>query len=376
MKEKKNFLQLIFEQVRVLNKTYGISVPLVLMCSFNTETETKKLVATAPDLDIICFNQHQFPRLDKTTLLPMAESKEAPGQYWYPPGHGDIFDSMYTSGVLDQLRSRGIEMIFISNVDNLGANLSPKLLVHLNKTPSDVMIELTRKTPADVKGGTIIRYKYDNPTPEKVFKDLEIAQVPPQYVSEFKSLRKFSLFNTLNLWVRLPFVAESLQAGRLQLDVIQNPKTMDGHPVLQLETAAGSIVSCSAKVDVVEVPRIRFIPTKTCADLSLVMSSFYQWDAESGTLKINPKRTFGSIPVISLGPAYGKLPDFHMRMPSVPAMDQLESLTVVGDVRFGANCELRGNVVIVADEGKTLFIPPGSVIDNCTITGSLRMIPR
>ena len=376
VKEKKSFLQLIFDQVRVLNKTFNCSVPLVLMNSFNTEAETKKFVAEAKDIDIICFNQHQFPRLDRETFLPMAQSKDAPGQFWYPPGHGDIFDSMLTSGTLDELRKRGIEMIFISNVDNLGANLSTKLLVHLNKSNNDVMIELTAKTPADVKGGTIIRYKFDNPTPEKVFKDLEIAQVPPQYVSEFKSLRKFSLFNTLNLWVRLPFVEEALKNGRLQLDVIQNPKVMDGHPVLQLETAAGSIVSCSARVDVVEVPRIRFIPTKTCADLSLVMSNFYIWDPETGTLQINPKRTFSSLPVISLGQGYSKLPEFRLRMPSIPAMDQLESLTVVGDVRFGAGVELRGNVVIVAEEGKTLFIPPGSIIDNVTVTGSLLFHPR
>lgn len=376
VKEKKSFLELTFDQIRVLNKTYGVSVPLVLMNSFNTEVETKKFVEKASDIEVLCFNQHQFPRLDQATLLPLAESKDAPGKFWYPPGHGDLYDSLLTSGTLDILRKRGIEVIFISNVDNLGACLEPKLLVHLLKSSADVMIENTAKTQADIKGGTIIRYRTGSSPSETMFKDLETAQVPKEYLGEFKSIRKFSLFNTGNLWVRLPFIEDALKKETLQLDVIRNPKVLDGRPILQLETAAGSIVSCSPNVEVIDVPRIRFIPTKTSADLALIMSSFYVWDAETGRLLINPQRNFHNIPVMSLGPCIAKMPDFVSHMPSVPAMDQLESLTVVGDVRFGEGIVLRGNVVIVADEGKTLFIPSGSVIDNATVTGSLRIVPR
>ena len=37
----------------------------------------------------------------------------------YPPGHGDLFDAMKNSGLLDTLLQAGKEYIFVSNVDNL-----------------------------------------------------------------------------------------------------------------------------------------------------------------------------------------------------------------------------------------------------------------
>ena len=42
---------------------------------------------------------------------------------WYPPGHGDLYESLYNSGLLEQLIEQGKEIIFISNIDNLGATV-------------------------------------------------------------------------------------------------------------------------------------------------------------------------------------------------------------------------------------------------------------
>jgi len=41
----------------------------------------------------------------------------------FPPGHGDLYESLDRSGLLDALISQGKEYIFISNVDNLGATV-------------------------------------------------------------------------------------------------------------------------------------------------------------------------------------------------------------------------------------------------------------
>jgi len=41
----------------------------------------------------------------------------------FPPGHGDVYESLYRSGVLDALIRQGKEYVFISNVDNLGATV-------------------------------------------------------------------------------------------------------------------------------------------------------------------------------------------------------------------------------------------------------------
>lgn len=45
-------------------------------------------------------------------------------------------------------------------------------------------MEVTDKTRADVKGGTLIQY-------QSKLTLLEIAQVPKDYVDEFKSISKF-----------------------------------------------------------------------------------------------------------------------------------------------------------------------------------------
>jgi len=47
---------------------------------------------------------------------------------WYPPGHGDVYESFYNSGVLQTLLENGKEYVFISNIDNLGATVDISIL--------------------------------------------------------------------------------------------------------------------------------------------------------------------------------------------------------------------------------------------------------
>ena len=61
---------------------------------------------------------------------------------------------------------------------------------------AEFIMEVTDKTKADVKGGTLIDY-------EGNIQLLEIAQVPSEHVEDFKSVRKFKIFNTNNLWINL-----------------------------------------------------------------------------------------------------------------------------------------------------------------------------
>ena len=47
---------------------------------------------------------------------------------WCPPGHGDLYTALVTSGLLKQLRERGIHYAFVSNADNLGAVIDANIL--------------------------------------------------------------------------------------------------------------------------------------------------------------------------------------------------------------------------------------------------------
>jgi len=61
-----------------LNKTYDVSVPLVLMNSFNTDEDTQKIVRKYKGLrvDIHTFNQSCFPRIQRDTYYPIAKTPD------------------------------------------------------------------------------------------------------------------------------------------------------------------------------------------------------------------------------------------------------------------------------------------------------------
>eukprot|EP00163_Fabomonas_tropica_P025356 TRINITY_DN437_c0_g1_i9.p1 TRINITY_DN437_c0_g1~~TRINITY_DN437_c0_g1_i9.p1 ORF type:complete len:422 (+),score=117.94 TRINITY_DN437_c0_g1_i9:122-1267(+) len=226
------FLDLIVQQIEALNSEYGVNVPLVLMNSFNTDRDTAAIVDKYKDrVRILTFNQSRYPRLRADNHMPVATSASDPMECWYPPGHGDCYQALKNSGVLDTLRAEGKKYLFFSNADNLGATVDLKILHSFASTGAEFFMELTDKTRADVKGGTLIRYKDS-------LKLLEVAQVPPEHVPEFKTITKFKVFNTNNLWVTLDAVAE--HADSLAMEVITNPKKYGDIPVIQLETAAGA----------------------------------------------------------------------------------------------------------------------------------------
>jgi UTP--glucose-1-phosphate uridylyltransferase len=99
------FLDLIVKQIENLNHTYGSDVPLVLMNSFNTHDDTLKIVQRYNDskLDVLTFNQSQYPRIVAEDLTPWPAKGKTDNAGWYPPGHGDVFPSLANSGKLDEL---------------------------------------------------------------------------------------------------------------------------------------------------------------------------------------------------------------------------------------------------------------------------------
>lgn len=216
-----SFLDLSVRQIEYLNRTYDVNVPFVLMNSFNTDEDTAAIIKKyeGHNIDILTFNQSRYPRVLKDSLLPAPRSNDSAQSDWYPPGHGDVFESLYNSGILDQLLDRGIEIIFLSNADNLGAVVDLRILQHMVETKAEYIMELTDKTKADVKGGTIIDY-------EGKARLLEIAQVPKQYVNEFKSIKKFKYFNTNNIWMNLRAIKRVVEANELEMEIIPNDKSI------------------------------------------------------------------------------------------------------------------------------------------------------
>lgn len=78
----------------------------------------------------------------------------------------------------------------------------------------------------------------------------------------------------------------------------------------------------------------------------------------------DPNRMFGSTPVIKLGDHFKKVANYQKRFKSIPNLLELDHLTVSGDVTFGRNVQLRGTVIVVANEGSKIDIADGSVLEN------------
>lgn len=370
VREGKSFLDLSVRQIEHLNRQYDVNVPFILMNSFNTDEDTQTIIKKyqSHNVTIKTFNQSRFPRVFKDSLLPVPKNVDDTIDCWYPPGHGDLFESITNSGILDELIAQGKEYLFVSNVDNLGAVVDLHILEHMIKTQSEYIMELTDKTRADVKGGTIIDY-------DGSVRLLEIAQVPKEHVEEFKSIKKFKYFNTNNLWINLKAIKRVVEDNELSMEIIPNNKSISvkGNEVgvLQLETAVGAAIRHFKNCHGVNVPRRRFLPVKTSSDLMLVKSDLYSMNR--GQLELSPLR-FGGAPLIKLGNHFKKVSDFQKHIPIIPKIVELDHLTITGNVTLGKNVTLKGTVIIVCEEGKKIEIPNGSELENVVITGSLSIL--
>ncbi|PSR79610.1 hypothetical protein PHLCEN_2v6911 [Hermanssonia centrifuga] len=339
VKEDMTFLDLIVRQVVHLNTTNHVDVPLILMTSFRTHDDTLRIIKQYANqsLRITTFCQSRYPRIYKQSFMPCPKSPDDDKDKWYPPGHGDLYKAMVNSGLLDQLLAEGKEYLFVSNSDNLGAVVDEKILQYMVDSNTDFLMEVTNKTRADVKGGTLIEY-------DGRLQLLEIAQVPFDHADDFKSIRKFKIFNTNNLWINLKALKQIMDKEEMELDIIVNPKTTeDGVSVIQLETAAGAAIKHFQNAHGINVPRNRFLPVKSTSDLLLIKSDVFT--IEHGQLIVNPNRMFTTAPVIKLGEHFRKIADFQQRFAQIPKITDLDHLTVAGDVYFGRNVTLRGTVI-------------------------------
>jgi len=364
-------LDMTVQQIEHLNSTYGTDVPLVLMNSFLSDEDTSKIIRkySGFKVRIKTFVQSCFPRINKESLMPIARSCDPDDDVdaWYPPGHGDFYQAFARSGFLDDFVKEGRKFCFISNTDNLGATVDLNILKMCLSGQEEFIMEVTEKTRADVKGGTLIHY-------EGKLRLLEVAQVPKDQLEDFMSVKKFNVFNTNNLWISMPGIQRVIQKGLLDMEIIVNPSTLEqGTNVYQLVTAIGAAMKCFDNAVGLKVPRSRFLPVKKTSDLLLVMSNLYTLN--HGALIMSPKRMFPSTPLVKLGNKYFKITsDFLSRFGSIPDLLELDHLTVSGDVTFGKGVSLKGTVIIIANHGDRIDIPAGSIIENKIVSGNLRIM--
>ena len=226
-RDGRSFLEIIIGQTLALRRKHGVRLPLVLMDSEATRAETLEALAAHPELETdglaLDFLQSMVPKLDADSLEPVTWPR-APALEWVPPGHGDVYGALQRSGMLDALLERGFRYAMITNADNLGSTLDPRIAGHVAREQIPFLMEVVRGTEADRKGGHIARRRADG---QLVLR--ETAQTPPEDEESFRDFRRWRYYNTNSIWVDLRTLAQRLEAnnGVLELPLIVNRKTVD-----------------------------------------------------------------------------------------------------------------------------------------------------
>jgi len=373
------FLDITLRQILYLNRHCRTALPLVLMNSFFTDTATRKALADSRGLGPglprnfpQCLIQHKFPKVLETTLEP-ASCPSEPSLEWHPAGHGDLFLSLHTSGLLERLMSAGCHYLFVSNIDNLGAEIDPRILGYFAGEELDFLMEVTERTNMDRKGGHLARLKNGR------FVLREAAQCDPASTDagSFSDITRHPFFNTNNLWITCEAVQRFVRQGKFRdLPLVINRKQLSPRdpaspPVCHLESALGSAISLFEKSAAVLVPRSRFAPVKNCDELLLAWSDYYVLGPDF-RLCVNPARTAAPM-MLKLDPEYYSTLDFlQSRFPhGAPSLVNGEAFTVSGDVKFGSNTAVRGAVSLINRTSAQVLIE-----DNAVLTGSLTFPPR
>ena len=366
VKEGQTFLDIIVQQVLSLRSRYDARLPLLLMNSFSTREPSLAAIERHPGIEAdipLDFVQNKVPKLGADDLQP-ATWPDNPDLEWAPPGHGDLYPALVGSGMLETLLENGYRYAFVSNSDNLGAVLEPRILAWFAREEIPFLMEAADRTAADRKGGHLAT------RPDGGLVLRESAQTPDEDTDSFQDVQRHRYFNTNTLWVNLQALADTLEerGGILPLPMIANRKTVDpsdksSPAVIQVETAMGAAIGVFEGAQAVRVPRSRFAPVKTTNDLLVVRSDAYVLTEESHVALASQRGDAAPFVDLDSG-VYKLLPEFESRFPAgAPSLVECDSLTVEGDVLFGRDVVVRGSAKVEQEGEDQLRVADGTVLE-------------
>lgn len=360
VREGMNFLDLVVKQVRAARQQYGVRLPLLLLDSFRTQQDALEALAKYPDLVVdglpIDVLQNQEPKLRADDLTPV-EWPDDPTLEWCPPGHGDLYPALLGSGVLKELLDQGFRYASVSNGDNLGAAPDARIAGWFAQSGAPYAAEVCVRTVNDRKGGHLAIRKADG---QLILRDT--AQTAPEEMDFFTDEHRHPYFHTNNLWFDLQVLYDTLVArkGVLGLPLIRNDKPVDpaqpdSPKVIQIESAMGAAIEVFPGAMAICVGRDRFLPVKTTNELMLLRSDVFDL-TDAGTLhQVVPR-----LPGVALDEHFRLVDDFERRVPAPVSLREASSLKVTGDVTFGTDVSVVGDVFVTAAE--PLHIPDGAVL--------------
>ena len=244
----RSFLSWKLGETARLGAQLDAEIATAVMTSFSTDDVTRAHVA---DLDVpepIWFSQFVSLRLVADgSLFRGDDGAVSP----YAPGHGDLVEAIRVSGAAAALRERGVDLVAVSNVDNLGARLDPVVIGTHLLGGAAMTSEVARKegdmggAPARVDGRLVL---------------LEAPCFPPDFDPD-----RIPVFNTNTATFDLAVFDRAYDLTWLYVE-----KNVDGRSAVQLEHLYHELASF-VPARFVEVPRSgprgRFFPIKTPGEL-------------------------------------------------------------------------------------------------------------
>lgn len=143
------------------NRKYRVRIPYLVMTSRANHEETvlyfkeNNFFGLSPE-DVFIFPQNMIPSLDSQGKLIMETKKSV---FKNPDGHGGSLTALYTSGVLAELKKRGIETVSYFQVDNPLVRIIDPVFIGFHVTRgADISSKAVKKAGPDEKVGVFVRY--------------------------------------------------------------------------------------------------------------------------------------------------------------------------------------------------------------------------
>lgn len=264
----RTFLDLKLADIKASAARAGGRVPTYLMTSFATDAEVSRLAAaeSSESAPVATFPQFVSLRLQQDgSLFRDSKGNVSP----YAPGHGDLSFALRRAGVLQKLRSQGVTLIYMSNVDNLAATLDPAIIGAHIESAKAITVEAADKAKGD-KGGAPARV-------DGVLQVVEGFRFPSDFDQD-----AIPVFNTNS------FVLDVAAIDRdFELTWFAVTKEVDGKKAVQFERLVGELTAflpTQALGVSREGPDGRFMPVKDPPELDARRPAIEQLLTQRGAL--------------------------------------------------------------------------------------------
>ncbi len=156
----RTLFQMHVDRLRAMSRRFGRKIPLWIMTSPATDTETREyfrrhenLGLSADELTIFC--QGSMPAVDAQTGQVLLSGKDEIALS--PDGHGGLVAALDRHGLLADAHHRGIDQFFYAQVDNpLVQVLDPTLIGYHLLAQSEMTTQVVKKRFALEKVGNVV----------------------------------------------------------------------------------------------------------------------------------------------------------------------------------------------------------------------------